>query len=390
MKKNLNLGLSILIVSLLIGIFAKMSVFQLMENVFQATIEPDTIRVVVIIVLIWMLGNILDEGDILKKINVSLESFIKSKRFTLVIPSVLMGLLPVPAGAMLSAPIVERTGNRMQLSPEIKTFLNYWFRHPWEFSWPIFPGIILASTILQVSIHKLILVQLPLMVVALVVGYIFGLRKIPNTKTPSGENKCVINSAFMFFVHAWPIFAIILFVLVLKIDIIVSLSIILVFAFFTTKIHKERIVPIIAKSLSWRIIFLIISVMIFKRILIASGFLPVVTETFSRLGISTLATLFFIPFAISILTGLNVAAVAISFPLFLPIIGVDNPNLYYAMLAYAGGTCGYLISPLHLCLITTVGYFRADFVKVYKLIILPVFFVAVAAFVLVFFHGFLG
>ncbi|MBE0477837.1 DUF401 family protein [Candidatus Aerophobetes bacterium] len=395
MRKKLDLGLLILIASMLIGIFSKMSIFQILENFLFASIDSATVNVVGIIILIGILGNILREGGILQKINFSMESFIKNKRLTLIAPSVLMGLLPVPAGAMLSAPMVEEAGNRMQLNAEIKTFLNYWFRHPWEFSWPIYPGLILASSILNISIHKLIFTQLPLMVVALAVGYIFGLRKVPHAKAlVEKKNKLTKNArkkdAYMFFFHLWPIFAIIMLVLVLNIELILSLFIILIFAFLTTKISKKRIPFIIKNSLSWRIILLIISVMVFKRILITSGVLPIVAELFKRIGISPLVTLFSIPFVAGILTGLSMASIPITLPLFLPIIGIDNPNLYYAMLVYTGGVCGYLLSPLHLCLVTTTAYFKADFSRVYKLIILPVFFVAAASFVIVFLHGFFG
>ena len=77
--------------------------------------------------------------------------------------------------------------------------------------------------------------------------------------------------------------------------------------------------------------------------------------------------------------------VGIAFPILLPIIGVKNPDLTYAMLAYAGGVSGYLLSPLHLCLIVSCAYFKADFIKVWRMLILPVICIGLAAFVIVLF-----
>jgi len=385
MKGKLNLGVIILVASFLIGISLELSIPAIIKNFLLATIDPTTLRVVGIIILIMILGNLLEEGGILQKINLSLEVFIKNRRLALIVPSVLMGLLPAPAGAMLSAPMVEESGNKMGLSAEIKTFLNYWFRHPWEFVWPIYPHLILASTILNVSVYKLVIAQSPLMLTALFVGYVFGLRKVSNEKNLVKKGHEATKSIYMFFFYAWPIFAIIILVLILRLNLVLSLCIIVAFAFFATKVKRRKIPFILINSLRWRITLLVVSVMIFKKILEVSGMLTIISELFNHLGTSYLFTLFFIPFVIGILTGISLVPVAVSFPLLLPIIGVEHPNLSYAMLAYTGGAAGYLLSPLHLCLVTTVNYFKADFAKVYKMIILPVISVATVAFIIALF-----
>jgi hypothetical protein len=53
------------------------------------------------------------------------------------------------------------------------------------------------------------------------------------------------------------------------------------------------------------------------------------------------------------------------------------------MFAYAGGFAGILLSPVHLCLIVTKQYFKADFKKIYKILLLPVAFVVLIALVIV-------
>jgi hypothetical protein len=44
----------------------------------------------------------------------------------------------------------------------------------------------------------------------------------------------------------------------------------------------------------------------------------------------------------------------------------------YLMLAYASGFCGVLLSPLHLCLVLTKDYFKAELRKVYGILLAPV------------------
>lgn len=390
MKKKLDLGLIILIISFLVGIFSKLRISLILKNFFLATVEPLTLNVVGAIILILILGNLLNKTGILRNINSSLETFIKDRRLTLIIPSILMGLLPVAAGAMLSAPVVEESGNKIGLNAETKTFLNYWFRHIWEYVWPIYPALILAAAIVNVPIQEIMLNQFPLTLSSIIAGFIFGIRKIPyrsKSKDKSGES---IRGIYRFFFYAWPIFAIIILVLVFKLNLILSLLIIVASTLVTTKIKMKKVLLIIKNSLSWRIVSLIISVMIFKRMLEVSGILLILPKIFNHLGISPLLILFFLPFFIGLLTGVTSAFVGVTFPLLLPFIGMKNPNLTYVMLCYAGGFSGVLLSPLHLCLIVTKDYFKADLVKVYRLIFLPVIFVIIVAFGIVFVKQFFG
>ncbi|MEA3485581.1 MAG: DUF401 family protein, partial [Candidatus Aerophobetes bacterium] len=290
--------------------------------------------------------------------------------------------------AMLSAPIIEESGNKMGLTPENKTFLNYWFRHIWEYTWPLYPGLILTSAIFSIPIYRIVLAQLPLTLSAILAGCIFGLSRLPYKPSSRERKGKVIKEICNFLLNAWPILTIIFFVLVLKWELILSLTITVLLTLVTTKIKRGRVLSILKNSLSWRTILLIISVMVFKRVLEASGVLLVVSEVFNHTGISPLIVMFPIPLFVGLLTGVSQAFVGITFPILLPFIGTNDPNLTYVMLAYAGGFTGILLSPVHLCLIVTKDYFKADFARVYKSLLLPAIFVVLVAFTIVFVQSF--
>jgi hypothetical protein len=79
-----------------------------------------------------------------------------------------------------------------------------------------------------------------------------------------------------------------------------------------------------------------------------------------------------IPFLAGIMTGLTVGFVGITFPFLLPLLtfnGTADPSLL--AIAFGGGFCGVMLSPLHLCLVLSGEYFNADFSKVYRLLIIP-------------------
>jgi hypothetical protein len=73
----------------------------------------------------------------------------------------------------------------------------------------------------------------------------------------------------------------------------------------------------------------------------------------------------------------------IGLPVLLPIIIHGEANLYFAMLAFTGNFIGVMISPMHLCLVVTKNYFKADMGKIYKIIIPPLIIISLSALVLV-------
>ena len=124
--------------------------------------------------------------------------------------------------------------------------------------------------------------------------------------------------------------------------------------------------------------------MIFKTILQSSGALVSIADYLGRMGISPLILLFGIPFLVGVLTGITAAFVGVTFPLLLPFITKSEPNFSYLILAYVGGFSGVLLSPVHLCLLFTKEYFKADFKKVYRLLFLPLSLVVGVALVILF------
>ncbi len=386
MKGKWNLGIIVFSISVIAGLIFKISPLALAKNIALAVIDPVTLELFAIIILVIFLGNLLQEKGNLKRIVASLEMFVKNPRLSLIIPPALMGFLPMPAGALFSAPMVEESSRNLTISAESKTFLNYWFRHIWEYCWPLYPGLILAAAIFDVPIRKIIITQFPLTLAAIFAGLFFGIKKISFPQNLANKKKPgqVLRGILSFIVNIWPILAIIFLVLVFGIELILALLIITGAFLAIARMKGSKIFLAIKKSFSWEMLFLIASVMVFKRILEISPLFSAIPIFFEDLGVSPLLFLFLLPFLIGLLTGITVAFVGIAFPLLLPIVFQSEPNLTYVMLAYVGGFTGILLSPIHLCLIVTIQHFKADFKKIYRILLLPVAFVVLIALVIMF------
>ncbi|MCK4419110.1 DUF401 family protein [Candidatus Aerophobetes bacterium] len=385
MKGKWHLGIIIFSISVIVGIIFGISPLTLLRNIILAVIDPVTLELFAIIILAIFLSNLLREKGNLKNIVISLETLVRNPRLSLIIPPAFMGLLPMPAGALFSAPMVEESTRNLKINAENKTFLNYWFRHIWDYCWPLYPGLILAATIINVPIRRIIITQFPLTLAAIFAGLFFGMRKIsfPQNLANKKKPREVLQGLLSFITSMWPILAIIFLVLVFKIELILALLVITGIFLATTRMKGSKIFLAIKRSFSWEMLFLIASVMIFKRTLEISPLLSVIPTFFKDLGVSPLFFLFLIPFIIGLLTGLTAAFVGITFPLLLPLICQSEPNLIYVMLAHAGGFAGVLLSPIHLCLIVTIQYFKANFKKIYRILLLPVAFVVLVAMVIV-------
>jgi len=383
-KKKWNLEYVILLASLLVGVFFNLSPIQIGNNFVLALIDLTTLKLIGIIVLVYILSGVLRKVESLRDLVDSLQGLVKDYRLILAFIPALLGLIPMPAGAMFSAPMVKEVGGRVGLTPEEETFVNYWFRHIWEFVWPLFPYIILFAGLLKVEIQEVILVQFPLTIATVIVGFVWEYKNLRKDTTLINKKDILFNLEKLFF-GVWPILLIIVLVLGTKTDLLFSLLIVILSLIFLNikKLSLKMLKEIIRNDINLNVVILIASIMIFKRILQISGGIEIIPEVFAKLGIHPFIVLFIIPFFVGMMTGISTAALGIGLPLLLPIIIQGEANLYYAMLAFTGSFVGVMISPMHLCLVVTRNYFKADMGKIYKMLILPLIIISLSALALV-------
>ena len=376
-RRKWKLKYIMLLASLLLGVLFALSPVQIGKIFVLALIDPTTLRLMGIIVLVYILSGVLSEVESLGDLVDSLRGLVKDYRLALAFIPALLGLIPMPAGAMFSAPMVKEIGDRAGLTPEENTFVNYWFRHIWEFVWPLFSVMILFAGLLKVEIREIILVQFPLTITAVMIGFIWEYK---NLKKDSGNirKKDIFPNLKKLFFGVWPILLIIIFVLAVKIDLLLSLILVILLLFLLNfrKLKLPVVKKIIKNDIDPGVVILIAGIMIFQKMLQASGGIEVIPEVFAKLGVHPFIILFSIPFFIAMITGIGAAAIGIGLPILLPIIVQGEVNLYYAMLAYTGSFLGVMLSPMHLCLVVTRNYFKSDLNQIYKMLILPLAIIA--------------
>lgn len=358
LKRKWNLGLVMVLSSVILAFFYLLSPLNFLNSLYAAITDKITIDLIIALTLIRIFENVMRKNGIMQKMMDSLKGMIVDRRILMASMPALIGLLPSMGGALFSAPMVDESSKGINISPEKKAFVNYMFRHPWEFVLPLYPGVILASAITAFPLRDLILANFPYALCLVIGGTLWGLRGIGSHKDSFQR---VSGSGILSFL---PLLIILFTVIILHLNLSISLGMVIIGLYFVLRYPLKGIFQSIREGFSWDIVIIILGVMTFKAVLNSSGAVTNLSTFFSREGIPVLPILFFLPFVYGLLTGLTVGFVGSTFPI---LLGLENVHHISAIsFAFASGYVGVLLSPVHLCLVLTREYFKAEMTGIYK------------------------
>jgi integral membrane protein (TIGR00529 family) len=360
--RRVELWITLCIGGIALGLVYRLPVVVIGEQFFRAIIEPTAIYLVLALFFILVLSEVMKETGGMRKMIDSFHAVTGDLRAVVALLPAMIGLMPIMGGALVSAPLVVEASDALRLSPERRTFLNYWFRHIWEYFLPTYPGVILASALLGVSLRHIAAYHFPLTLAAIGGGIYFGFRSVGKGKegrAGRGWWRGVMGIGSSLFP--------------LMVELAYSLLVAIGIEFLRSRGVWRKIKEIIVRTLtSAQVLVTVVMVIYFKQMLEATHAVDGFHSGLCQLGVPPLFLLVVLPFSIGLMTGVTIAFVGVAFPILVPIIKGGDNLLVYLMLAYASGYCGVLLSPLHLCLVLTKDYFKAELKKVYRLLWAPV------------------
>jgi integral membrane protein (TIGR00529 family) len=175
-RVKLGLGLSILAGGVAMGFLFDLGPMPLLRVGAVALTKEKFLFLAAIVGLILILSDALERSGQSRRLMDALSGYLTSPRLRLVFFPALIGLLPMPGGAVFSAPMVKAVSEKMSLRNEDRTVINYWFRHVWELAWPLYPGIILTVALADVPIVSFISRTWPGVIAMFALGWFFYLR----------------------------------------------------------------------------------------------------------------------------------------------------------------------------------------------------------------------
>lgn len=372
-RVKVRLSVAITGSALILGLLFHLPWGKLQSAALRALLDLENLKIVSALELVLIFSAVMKDHGSMDRAIAALSGIFRDARITVALIPAVIGLLPVVGGAMLSAPLVASASDSLRLSPERRTFLNFWFRHVWEFTAPTFPAVFLTAGIVGVPVAKLVLINLPLTLACILTGVFFGFRNVQATAvdTSSFTREGVTRNLRAFIGNLLPFFAVIFLTVCFDIHLAYSMAIATTGILLFYQFPPGRFTRIVRKHISIELACLIWGIMVFKEILMETGAMTRIAADLTQMGVSIGVLAVGIPALIAFITGYTTAFVGLSFPVLLPFINLEDGGIYYVMLALASGICAHLLSPMHACYVMTLDYYRADMGKTYRLLLAP-------------------
>jgi hypothetical protein len=395
LSRKWNLGLVLMLASAAVGLLFAYPPLEIGRDALMASVDVLTLRLALAVVLVMTLGELLRQTASLSKMAEALQALVPNGRLVIAALPALVGLLPMVGGAMFSAPMVDEVGDRLGADGEQKTYVNYWFRHIWEPVFPLYPSLMVAAALVDLTPIQMARSTWPLVIAAAIGGLLFGLLGIsrrgaddaPSSlqrrhsdgalsarrplKGDSAASTSRAQSLRTLATSIWPILLTIGLSMALPVDerfsLIISLLVTISLMMTIKRIPPRDLAVILRERIPWKTVLVIFGALIFRRVLENSGAVLAASDAMTRSHIPVPVVAFGVPFLAGLLTGLVAAAYGISFPVVLPLVTVDGGVIApeWAAWLLAGGLMGGMLSPVHLCLALTRVYFKAKWGPVY-------------------------
>ncbi len=387
-RRRYNFGFSLLAGALLLALFSLYTntLYDILSAFLNAIgysinnnqFTTDTIELAILVILVFMLAKSMQETEAITELTASLRSFF-SKGGTLAVIPAIYGLLPIPGGALLSAPLIDEEGKRFSLSKDQKNFLNIWFRHIW---FPVYPLSIAMFTLCSsrfsgISITSLMLADTPAFIVSILIGAIV-LHYFLRNHNHIDEDKPRYYNGLKYLVI--PFLPVIMFFFLQNLGLtkersfLLSILIDILVLFLLLKISWRKYLRILYRSLTWKPGVAIIGIMVFREIFKISGSDEVISNLLAISSLPPLLLIILVPLILGFLTGYNLAGITLSYFFVQPFFPLVDINLIgVTSLVFMGAFVGYLVSPLHLCNVLSSEYLNTEVTGMYKVFIPSVF-----------------
>jgi len=386
------LWLAVLVGGFILALSFHMSPWVWSVVAAKSLFQRDTVYLVLILTLILFLSELLDKTGQTARLMHAATGYLVGPRLRLAFFPALVGLLPMPGGAVFSAPMVRDMAGGLGLKPRDTALVNYWFRHLWELCWPLYPGIILASSLSGVPLARLIVYTLPCLGLCVLLGWIFVMRPaIAHLKPEATAEKVEIAQshprnladvlrqglpmliaivcglgfevAMTLLAPGWPF----------ELGVMSALVLAIACTLVQNRVGPGLLAGVLRSKELYKLVGLVAAILLFKDILQESGAVAQLADVAGSRGALFALTLC-LPFLVGLISGITVAFVGSTFPILLGVlhnIGAGDQLLPYVTLGLFAGFTGVMVSPLHVCFVLSCEFFGVDIALAWRRLVLP-------------------
>jgi len=361
---NYHLSLALFSGSIILGLFTLEPV-EILNQLYVTITTPNTIFLILALGMIPMIGGILQVSGRLEDIINNLRI---GKRPFLGATPAFIGLLPIPGGALFSAPLIDKAGEG--LAGHIKAGINVWFRHIIYFIYPISYAIIVAADAAKLSVFRIIMFQTPFFLFTILLGYFLLLRKDKSKMKYDSEVEIESLVPPMAVLLTAPIVWAVLSYGVEIADhlenvfVMIAVSLSLILAIFLIKDSRKKTLKDAAQEMEpWNFMILVFTLYFFINVFHSSG----IEGMIAGLEVHGAVLLVGFGFLLGFGTGRIMVPASILAPIYIATVGSFSLVAFQAM--YVSIFAGYIVTPVHPCISISLEYFDGDLSKFLKLMI---------------------
>jgi integral membrane protein (TIGR00529 family) len=358
--------------TLILGLWVGHPLAEIAVVAWKRTLSADNLMLLAAITMVNYLGDLMSRTGVMEDLVTVVQARIPRRLSLAALPAVI-GFLPMPGGALFSAPLVASWDRNDELSALLKARTNFWFRHVWECWWPLYPAVLLALSLTGLEVWQFICAGLPISALAIAAGYFFLLRRLPG-ETSGGSPVALPEAGFLTLVS--PIAVVIAVYALIRLLLpglnaagkYLPMLIGLALALLLLQLQRRSSDwgKILFSRRTLKLALLVAFIRVYGALIEAplpGGLLLVegLRRELSVAGIPVTVVMMLVPFISGLSMGLSVGAVGASFPIVLSLLGPEPGTgalLAAAVLAYGSGYVGQMLSPVHVCLVVTNAYFK--------------------------------
>lgn len=364
LRRHVPIGPAILTAGFFIWATTAPQFHYLPDALYTTLTSARTYDLILALYFVMCLEIELRTGGVLDGMVRALHHLLRSPKLTLAIMPAFLGLLPSLGGARFSAPIVEGAAKNLGLTAEHKANINFWFRHIFEFSSPIIPGMLMACSIANIPFSQLLRHLAWVTPLFFAIGWFVLMRplKLP-AESKDGGGFAEHKQDYIHLLLALAPVAV-NFILIVSFNFsaaaamaLVAVTLIFVLRFIN---HVINIKQVFTGACDLKMLMNILCIFYFIQILTDTKVLYAIVSEFQKSPLPQPVIVAAVSFIIGVLTGMSQGHVAIV----MPIIAAMAPgDLTLAGIAMVFGVAGQMLTPTHMCLIVTLDYFKADYFK---------------------------
>lgn len=351
-----NLAIAMFVGAFILGAFTLLP-DEVATAFYRAFTDPSTILLALVVGLIPIIGGTLKASGQMDNLVNNMR--IGKKAFLAVSPA-LVGMLPMPGGALLSGPLVEKGGKGV--SKDKKAGLNVWFRHVLYLVYPLAPSLIVSAKVARLDIYRIIpYLALPLFF-SLFLGYFFFLRDVPGKSHYEDKFslKKLLPPLTVIFVAPVLDFSLKNFVSPEEVATLIGVTTSLVLAVIIGKVRARNLYRIAKDSKPWNFALMMVGIVAFLNVFTISG----IPELIGGVEITPEILCVAIGFLLGFGTGRIITPAGIIIPIFLTKFGPISPIIF--AITYFSIFLGYVLSPVHPCVSLSAEFFEVDIKDFFK------------------------